>query len=69
MIVYNAIKCKECGQVIESKHRHDYVTCSCGACSVDGGHDYLKRAFKSDDNYTELSETIEERGEENEKID
>lgn len=31
--------------MIESKHRHDFVTCSCGASSVDGGKVYLRRAF------------------------
>lgn len=28
--------------MIYSKHRHDYVTCGCGACSIDGGSDYMK---------------------------
>lgn len=43
MIVHNRIRCKKCGDIIESKSVHDYVECSCGACAVDGGHDYLKR--------------------------
>lgn len=55
-IIRNAARCKKCGDVIESKHRHDFVTCSCGALSVDGGKDYLKRAFISADAYEELSE-------------
>lgn len=38
----NAIKCKVCGDVIESEHRHDFKTCSCGAVSVDGGHNYQR---------------------------
>jgi hypothetical protein len=29
--------------MIISKHRHDFVTCTCGAISVDGGQDYLRR--------------------------
>ena len=53
----NVIRCNLCGDVIESKNRHDFVSCSCGACSVDGGKDYLRRSFKgSVDDYTELSE-------------
>ena len=40
----NKAKCKKCGDVIESKHRHDFVSCNCGAISVDGGKDYLKRS-------------------------
>ena len=36
------IKCKKCGDILQSKHRHDYVTCSCGACAIDGGEDYCR---------------------------
>lgn len=36
------IRCLECGDVIESKHRHDFVLCSCGNAFVDGGSDYLR---------------------------
>ncbi len=42
-ILINKAECLTCKDVIESKHRHDYVTCSCGSISVDGGRDYLKR--------------------------
>ena len=38
----NAIKCLKCGDVIESTYRHDWVQCSCGACFVDGGRDYMR---------------------------
>ena len=48
MIIRNAIRCNICGDEIESKHRHDYVECKCGACAVDGGHDYLRRCFKEE---------------------
>ena len=54
-IIHNCIRCKLCGEVIESKSRHDFVTCRCGACSVDGGHDYLRRCFAAPDCYEELS--------------
>lgn len=43
MIVQNAVICKRCDDYIVSKHRHDYVTCKCGAISVDGGQEYLRR--------------------------
>lgn len=61
-IIRNAVQCKHCGDIIESKHHYDYVTCSCGCCSVDGGHDYIKRGFRNsiDEDYIELSETIDE---------
>ena len=58
-IVKNAIQCKLCGEVIESKHVHDFVQCKCGACAVDGGHDYLRRCFRDKDCYIDLSESIE----------
>lgn len=44
-LVRNAIKCKACGDVIESKALHDFITCSCGACSVDGGLMYPTRRW------------------------
>ena len=55
-IIRNAIRCNLCGDEIESTSRHEYVMCSCGACAVDGGLDYLRRSFKTKDCFTELSE-------------
>ena len=57
-IIRNAIRCNNCGEIIESKHRHDYIQCKCGACAVDGGHDYLRRTGNRED-YEELSVTEE----------
>lgn len=51
----NKAKCAKCGDVIISKHVHDYVPCSCGAIAVDGGNEYLKRVGNMDD-VIELSE-------------
>ena len=52
----NMIKCNHCGDIIESAHCHDFATCSCGCCSVDGGTDYLRRCFaNSTDDFTDLS--------------
>lgn len=58
-ITRNAMKCLRCGDVIESRTRHDFVTCSCGNISVDGGLDYFHRVFAqgvSDEDYEDLSE-------------
>jgi len=64
MILKNAVRCKKCGVVLESKHRHDYRECGCGTM-VDGGHDYLRRGWRGDgaaeDSYEELSEEEEGR--------
>ena len=65
IIISNRGKCLLCGDIIESKHVHDYVTCKCGNLSVDGGRDYLKRGFKSD-KWEDLSEVVHEAKEENE---
>lgn len=43
MIVQNSVICAKCDDFIVSKHRHDFVTCKCGAISVDGGQEYLRR--------------------------
>ena len=55
-IISNKIKCKKCGDIIESKSINDYKRCSCGAVAVDGGKDYLKRVGSEED-YEELSVT------------
>ena len=39
----NIIRCKECGYILVSNHRHDYKTCECpNQTMVDGGYDYLR---------------------------
>ena len=53
-IISNKIKCKKCGNIIESKSTNDYKRCFCGADAVDGGKDYLKRIGNEED-YEELS--------------
>lgn len=55
MIISNKIKCRKCGDVIESKSVHDFKFCSCCAVAVDGGHEYLKRSGNLED-FEELSE-------------
>jgi len=51
----NAAQCLNCMDVIESTHVHDFVSCSCGKLSVDGGRDYLRRVGELN-NYKDLSE-------------
>lgn len=45
----NAVRCLRCKDVIQSRHLHDFVTCSCGNVSVDGGSAYKRRLFRSDE--------------------
>lgn len=57
----NSAKCEECGDVLRSKNRHDFVTCSCGNLSVDGGSWYTKRSFRPNGpGWTELSKPFAE---------
>ena len=42
-LIKNAAQCLSCNDIIESKHRHDFVCCKCGELCVDGGLDYLRR--------------------------
>ena len=44
-IKINKIRCKRCGDIIESKTVHDFKFCKCGAVAVDGGKEYLRRCF------------------------
>lgn len=60
VIVTNKAQCKICKDIVESTHRHDFVTCKCGEISVDGGTDYIKRCAKDFNSVLELSETYEE---------
>ena len=60
-IIRNAIQCNNCGDIIESQYRHDYVQCKCGECAVDGGHDYLRRCYVRGGKglFKDLSEVID----------
>ncbi len=36
------IKCLICNSIIESKYTHNFVTCKCENCHIDGGNDYSR---------------------------
>lgn len=62
-IIHNRIRCKICGEVLESNHVHDWVCCSCfkessgtKGCFVDGGHEY-RRIGGDPNDWEDLSET------------
>jgi hypothetical protein len=57
VILRNSARCLLCGDEIESRHRHDYVACSCGNVAVDGGHAYLRRAARDLGSYEDTSLT------------
>lgn len=43
VITVNRVQCNKCKDIIVSRYGHDFVTCSCGAISADGGNNYLRR--------------------------
>ena len=38
----NQWKCLYCGNIIESKHQHHFISCKCGKTSIDGGTSYIR---------------------------
>jgi len=39
----NAVRCRKCNTIAESKHVHDFVWCQCKSTFTDGGLDYIRR--------------------------
>lgn len=37
-----AIECPSCGDIVFSRANHDYRSCTCGKCAIDGGFEYIK---------------------------
>lgn len=42
----SAIKCPSCGDIVYSRARHDFRSCSCSEISIDGGFNYTKICYK-----------------------
>lgn len=57
-IIKNRARCKNCKDIIESKYLHDFKSCKCGAISVDGGREYLRRSAINLNDIEELSVVI-----------
>ena len=60
MILSNQVKCLNCGDEPFSAYRHDFKSCKCGRVSVDGGQDYLRRSYKDNAEYIDLSIQVDE---------
>ena len=58
-ILINRIKCKKCGDIIQSNSVHDFKFCKCKSVAVDGGQDYIRRIGNADD-FEELTEFMSE---------
>ncbi len=42
ILLRNLVRCKKCGDIIESRSTHDHQVCKCGFVSVDGGLEYTR---------------------------
>lgn len=62
LLIKHAIKCKKCGDIIESQSIGDTKKCSCGACTVSGGVIYPKIYAANFDDYDDLSERCDVDG-------
>lgn len=56
------IKCLKCGDIIESKFRHDFRWCSCKNIFIDGGNDYLRYGgnIEDEDSFVFITEEVED---------
>ena len=59
VVVVNKCQCAVCLDIIESKSRHAFVRCKCGAIFTDGGTEYIRRGGEIE-NIIDMSETYEE---------
>jgi len=55
-LLRSILKCNICGDIIESKHRHDWVQCKCGRVFIDGGISYQRVGFQEMTDFTDISE-------------
>ncbi len=49
MSVGPSVMCRKCLDIIQSRDRHDFVRCTCGAIAIDGGAEYLRVIGHGDD--------------------
>ena len=64
VIKRNRAQCTHCGDIIESKRKHDWVACQCWdtfpdnshGIFVDGGVSYLRRGYANESEFKDLSE-------------
>lgn len=56
----NRAKCKLCGDLLESFHHYDFVTCKCGEISIDGGQTMFKASAKDFNNFLRIDDNGKE---------
>jgi hypothetical protein len=56
ILTLNRAKCRSCGDILTSTHRHDFKWCKCENIAVDGGLAYIRRAYNDSLSIEEMSE-------------
>lgn len=51
------VMCRKCLDVIQSRSRHDFIKCNCGAIAIDGGDSYTKCVGNPEDFIWDFEET------------
>jgi hypothetical protein len=49
----NAIRCTKCDYFVRSRNRHDFRSCKCGSCAVDGGS-YMGNRSGNEGDYVDI---------------
>lgn len=59
VVIENSVFCASCVTKIVSESVHDFKFCPCEDVAVDGGHEYLRRVFRSSAVFEDTSIEIE----------
>lgn len=54
----NKARCKLCGDIIESKFTHNFVSCKCGEIFLDGGNSYWRSGANKLANIERIEELL-----------
>jgi hypothetical protein len=52
----NRAKCRLCNDILESIHRHDYISCKCEEIAIDGGTAYHKCHARNWENFIRVDD-------------
>lgn len=58
-LIKNSVKCLECGEILESKHRHQFSMCDCpNETATDGGNIYQRYMGRDLNKIEDLSKYV-----------
>lgn len=52
----NRAKCKLCQSILESFHRDDYITCTCGEIAIHGGTNHYGVTYRNHNNFLRIDD-------------